>query len=303
MKQQKFSGVGVALVTPFRNKDVDYPALERIIEHVIQGGVDFIVSLGTTGEAVTLSSDECRRVLDFTIEKVDGRLPLVAGLFGSNYTEKLVRSIKEYRFDGIDAIMSSSPAYSKPPQEGIYQHYMAVADASPVPVIIYNVPGRTGSNVLPQTVLRLAEASEQFIAVKEASGDLVQAMKILKNRPEHLLVLSGDDPLCLSMTACGGDGVISVIANAYPAEFSEMIRAVRSGDLKTAQAINLALLDIHPWLYVEGNPVGIKAAMEILGFCNREVRIPLTPLSPEPYQKLKTEMEKAARYLEAHKVG
>ena len=171
------------------------------------------------------------------------------------------------------------------------------------PVIIYNVPGRTGSNVLPQTVLRLAEASEQFIAVKEASGDLVQAMKILKNRPEHLLVLSGDDPLCLSMTACGGDGVISVIANAYPAEFSEMIRAVRSGDLKTAQAINLALLDIHPWLYVEGNPVGIKAAMEILGFCNREVRIPLTPLSPEPYQKLKTEMEKAARYLEAHKVG
>lgn len=303
MKQQKLSGVGVALVTPFRNKDVDYPALERIIEHVIQGGVDFIVSLGTTGEAVTLSSDECRRVLDFTIEKVDGRLPIVAGLFGSNYTEKLVRSIKEYRFDGIDAIMSSSPAYSKPPQEGIYQHYMAIADVSPVPVIIYNVPGRTGSNVLPQTVLRLAEASEQFIAVKEASGDLVQAMKILKYRPEHLLVLSGDDPLCLSMTACGGDGVISVIANAYPAEFSEMIRAARAGDLKTAQTINLALLDVHPWLYVEGNPVGIKAAMEILGFCNREVRIPLTPLTPEPYQQLKTEMERAARYLEAHKVG
>lgn len=303
MKQQKLSGVGVALVTPFRNKDVDYPALERIIEHVIQGGVDFIVSLGTTGEAVTLSSHECRRVLDFTIEKVDGRLPIVAGLFGSNYTEKLVRSIKEYRFDGIDAIMSSSPAYSKPPQEGIYQHYMAIADVSPVPVIIYNVPGRTGSNVLPQTVLRLAEASEQFIAVKEASGDLVQAMKILKYRPEHLLVLSGDDPLCLSMTACGGDGVISVIANAYPAEFSEMIRAARAGDLKTAQTINLALLDVHPWLYVEGNPVGIKAAMEILGFCNREVRIPLTPLTPEPYQQLKTEMERAARYLEAHKVG
>ena len=303
MKQQKFSGTGVALVTPFRNKDVDYPALERIIEHVIHGGVDFIVSLGTTGEAVTLSSDECRRVLDFTIEKVDGRLPIVAGLFGSNYTEKLVRALKEYRFDGIDAIMSSSPAYSKPPQEGIYQHYMAVADASPVPVIIYNVPGRTGSNVLPQTVLRLAEASEQFIAVKEASGDLVQGMKILKERPEHLLVLSGDDPLCLSMTACGGDGVISVIANAYPAEFSEMIRAARSGDLKTAQTINLALLDIHPWLYVEGNPVGIKGAMEILGFCSREVRIPLTPLSPEPYQKLKIEMEKAAKYLEVNKVG
>lgn len=297
MKQQKFSGVGVALVTPFRDQEIDFSALANIIEYVVQGGVDFIVSLGTTGEAVTLSTDECRQVLDFTIEKVDGRLPIVAGLFGGNYTEKLVRSIKEYRFDGIDAIMSSSPAYSKPPQEGIYQHYMAVAEASPLPVIIYNVPGRTGSNVLPETVLRLAEASEQFVAVKEASGDLVQGLQLIKNRPEHLCVLSGDDPLALSLTACGGDGVISVIANAYPAAFSDMIRAVREGDLATAQAINLALLDVHPWLYVEGNPVGIKAAMENMGFCRREVRTPLAPLSDDAYRQLQLEMEKARQLL------
>lgn len=303
MKQHKLSGTGVALITPFRNGIVDYPALQQVIEHVIQGGVDFVVSLGTTGEAVTMSTKECRKVIDFTIEKVEGRVPIVAGLFGGNYTEKLVRSIKEYQFDGVDAIMSSSPAYNKPPQEGIYQHYMAIAEVSPVPIIIYNVPGRTGSNVLPETVLRLAHASEQFIAVKEASGDLIQAMKILKNRPDHLLVLSGDDPLSLSLTACGGDGVISVIANAYPAEFSDMIRAARTGDFKAAQAINLALLDVHPWLYVEGNPVGIKAAMEILGFCRREVRIPLTPLSKEPYQRLVQEMEKASKLLLNNPVG
>ena len=192
MRQPPFSGAGVALVTPFKeNKAIDYPALEKLIEFVINGGIDFIVSLGTTGEAITLSSRECREVLDFTIKVANGRLPIVAGLFGSNYTEKLVNSLKSYNFDGIDAIMSSSPAYSKPSQEGIYQHYMAAAEASPVPIIIYNVPGRTSSNVAAATTLRLAHASDKFIAVKEASGDLVQAMKILKDKPEHLQVARG----------------------------------------------------------------------------------------------------------------
>lgn len=292
MKQQKFRGTGVALITPFIDGKVDYAALGRIIDYVIEGGVDFLVSLGTTGEAVTLSSRECREVFDFTIEKVRRRVPIVAGLFGSNYTEKLVEGVRNYDLEGFDAIMSSSPAYNKPPQEGIYRHYMALAEVSPLPIIIYNVPGRTGSNVLPQTVLRLAEASDKFIAVKEASGNLVQAMEILKYKPDDFLVLCGEDPLTLPMTAAGGDGVISVIANAYPAQFSEMVRAVLRNDLATARKLNLDLLDVHPWLYCEGNPIGIKAAMEILGFCRRDVRIPLVPLTEKNYQNLKREMEK-----------
>lgn len=296
MKQQKFRGTGVALVTPFKNKAIDYPTLEQIIEHVIAGGVEYIVSLGTTGEAITLTSQECRDVLDFTIKTVAKRVPIVAGFFGGNFTDALVTKIQNYNFEGIDAIMSSSPAYSKPSQEGIFQHYMAIAKVSPIPIIIYNVPGRTSSNVLPDTVLRLAHASEKFVAVKEASGDVVQAMKILKNRPEHLLVLSGDDPLTLPIIASGGDGVISVIANALPAQFSDMVRATLAGDLDTARRLNLELLDVHPWLYTEGNPAGIKAAMEILGLGSKEVRIPLTSVSDPTYQALKRELEKVSRF-------
>lgn len=292
MKQHKFSGTGVAIITPFRNQAVDYSALEDIIEFVIQGGVDFIVSLGTTGEAITLTAKECREVFDFTLRTVAGRKPLVAGLFGSNWTSMLVDRIQNYNLEGFDAIMSSSPAYSKPPQEGIFRHYMAIAEVSPVPVIIYNVPSRTGSNVKPETVLRLAEASNKFVAVKEASGDLVQAMQLLKNRPDHLLVLSGDDVLTLPMLACGADGVISVIANVFPQQFSSMVRCGLSGDFYTAAQIHADLLDVHPWLYCEGNPVGIKAAMEIRGLCTKEVRLPLVELSDSSYQRLKIEMDR-----------
>ncbi|MCO6492804.1 MAG: 4-hydroxy-tetrahydrodipicolinate synthase [Phaeodactylibacter sp.] len=293
MRQPPFSGAGVALVTPFKeDKAIDYPTLEKLIEFVIEGGVDFIVSLGTTGEAITLSSQECRDVLDFTIKIVNGRLPVVAGLFGSNYTEKLVNSLKAYNFDGIDAIMSSSPAYSKPSQEGIYQHYMAVADASPVPIIIYNVPGRTSSNVSAATTLRLAHASDQFIAVKEASGDLAQAMKILKDKPARFQVWSGDDPLTLPLIACGATGVISVIANAFPEQFSGLVHAAMDGDFGEARRLNNLLLDIHPWLYADGNPSGIKAAMEILGLCRQELRIPLTPVTEATYERLKKEVGK-----------
>ncbi len=292
MKQHKFRGTGVALITPFNHKAIDYPALERCIEHVIQGGVEYIVSLGTTGEAITLTAQECRDVLDFTIKTVAGRVPIVAGFFGSNFTEALVTKIQNYNFDGIDAIMSSSPAYSKPSQEGIFQHYMAIEKISPLPIIIYNVPGRTSSNVQPNTILRLAHASEKFVAIKEASGDVVQAMKILKNRPEHLLVLSGDDPLTLPIIASGGDGVISVIANALPTQFSDMVRAALHNDLDTARRLNLSLLDVHPWLYTDGNPAGIKAAMSMLGLCNNELRIPLTPVSDATYEGLKKELEK-----------
>lgn len=299
MKQHKFSGTGVALVTPFhQDYSIDYPTLGHLIDHVIEGGVDYIVSLGTTGEAVTLSPQECREVFDYTIERVNGRCPLVAGLFGSNYTYKLVEAVKSYNFEGFDAIMSSSPAYNKPPQEGIFRHYMALAEASPLPIIIYNVPGRTGSNVEPDTILRLAHASEKFVAVKEASGDLTQGMKIIKDRPDHLAVLSGDDPTALSLMANGGDGVISVIANLYPEHFSSMTQAALSGDFKTAAKLNLDLLDLHPYLYVEGNPVGVKAAMEIKGLCSGQVRTPLVPLSEQYRKQLRVEMAKVPTLLE-----
>ncbi|PHN04366.1 4-hydroxy-tetrahydrodipicolinate synthase [Flavilitoribacter nigricans] len=298
-KLRPFSGTGVALITPFRNYAIDYPALGEIINFVIDSSVDYVVSLGTTGEAITLSSLECRQILDFTIEQVDGRVPVVAGYFGSNYTEKLVNSVREYNFDGVDAIMSSSPAYSKPPQEGIYRHYMQLAEASSRPIIIYNVPGRTASNVTANTILRLARASEQFVAVKEASGDLVQATKILKERPDHLTVLSGEDPLTLPMIGAGADGVISVIANVFPAHFSEMVRAALAGDFARARQLNFDLLDVHPWLYIENNPVGIKAAMEIAGLCSKEVRIPLVSLSDPNYLQLKAAMDRVPEFRKA----
>ncbi|WP_421946500.1 4-hydroxy-tetrahydrodipicolinate synthase [Phaeodactylibacter xiamenensis] len=294
MKQQlQLSGTGVALVTPFRNKAIDFPALARLIEHTIQGGVDFIVSLGTTGEAITQSSEECREVLSFTVREVNGRVPVVAGLFGSNYTEKLVNALKTYDFEGIAAIMSSSPAYSKPSQEGIYQHYMAVAEASPVPVIIYNVPGRTCSNIEAETTLRLAHSSDRFLAVKEASGDLAQAISILKDKPAHFQVWSGEDPLTLPMIACGATGVISVIANAFPQPFSSMVRHARAGELQAARKWNDLLHDIHPYLYVDGNPSGIKGALEMIGICSKETRIPLVPLTDQTYQELHRVIEKA----------
>ena len=291
---RQFRGTGVAVVTPFfENGKIDYATLEKILEYQIEGGVDYIVSLGTTGEAVTLSSKECLEVFDFTKKVINGRKPIVAGLFGRNDTAALIEKIKEFKFDGFAGVLSSSPSYSKPTQEGIFQHYMAVEKVCPLPIIIYNVPGRTSSNVNAQTINRLAHASEKFVAVKEASGNVVQGMEIIKNRPDHFSVLSGDDPTCLPLIACGGDGVISVIANAYPHAFSNMVNAALNGDLKTANQMNTALLDLHQWLYCEGNPVGIKGAMELLGFGKRTVRLPLVQLSETNLANLKKEMEKA----------
>ncbi len=297
MKPQ-FRGTGVAVITPFLSDgNVDFDALEKILEYQIEGGVDYIVSLGTTGEAITLSSDECLSVLNFTKKIVQERVPIVAGLFGRNDTRALVERIKSFDFDGIAGILSSSPAYNKPTQEGIFQHYMEIAKVSPVPIIIYNVPGRTSSNVDAETIVRLANASEKFAAVKDASGDLVQGMKTIKNKPAHFSVLSGDDPTCLPLLACGGDRVISVIANAFPREFSTMVNSGLEGDLKTANFINEALLDIHQWLYCEGNPVGIKGAMELLNFCQRDLRLPLVKLSDANLENLKLEMDRAKKIL------
>ena len=301
MNYQYFIGTGVALITPFTMKSskeiIDYPALERIIEHVLNGGVNYIVSLGTTGEAITLSSRECQNVLDFTLKQVNGRVPVVAGWFGSNSTEHLLERLKNVNLKGCAAVLSSSPAYNKPTQEGIYQHYLKASKISPIPIILYNVPSRTASNVAPETLVRLANASPLFVGVKEASGNLVQAQYILKHRPtEDFLVISGDDQITLGMIACGGDGVISVIANSHPKEFSGMVQAALKGDYQTAQFLNHQLHDIHPLLYAEGNPVGIKAAMAIKGLCDNVVRLPLAKMSEGNYAKLKIEIEKAAAY-------
>ncbi|MFK7809431.1 MAG: 4-hydroxy-tetrahydrodipicolinate synthase [Saprospiraceae bacterium] len=285
------SGTGVALITPFRNGVVDFPALKNIIEFVTDSGVDYLVSLGSTGESVTLSMDECRAVIDFTLEVNDGRLPVVVGMFGHNNTKQLVERFQNFDFKGIDAVLSSSPSYNKPTQEGIFQHYVAVAEVSPVPIIIYNVPSRTGSNVAPETVVRLAKADTKFIGVKEATGDIVQTSHIIKNKPEHFLVLSGDDPTALASVACGGDGLISVIANCLPYETSQMVHQALNNNITSAQQYHLQLLNMHHWLYLEGNPVGLKAAMEIQGLCTREVRLPLVPFSEKYMESLKAEME------------
>lgn len=277
--QASLRGTGVALVTPFKNGQVDWEALERVIEYVIEGGVEFLVSLGTTGESSTTTDDEHRQILDFSIKINRGRLPFVAGIFGGNNTAAVVEKLRSFNFNGIDAILSSNPAYNKPGQEGIFQHYMALAEASPRPIIIYNVPSRTSSNMTAETTLRLAHASDKFIAVKEASDDIYQIMKIIKGRPEGFLVLSGDDFMTLPVIATGGDGVISVIANCSPRPFTDMVRAALRDEMSEARQLNLKLLDLYKQLFVEGNPVGIKAAMEIRGLCTREVRLPLVPMT------------------------
>ena len=295
MRYQQFKGTGVALITPFlADTTIDWESLERCIEHVITGGVEYIVSLGTTGEAITLTSRECQQVFDFTVDKSKGRVPVVAGWFGANSTSHLLERLKNVDLRRAEAILASSPAYNKPSQEGIYLHYMEVAKASPVPVILYNVPSRTSSNVAPETIVRLSHASEKFVGIKEASGNLVQAQYIIKHRAsEDFLVLSGDDQITLGMIACGGDGVISVIANSHPAEFSGMVRAALKNNFAQARVLNNLLHDIHPLLYCEGNPVGIKAAMDIIGLCENYLRLPLTPMGKSNYDKLALEIQKA----------
>ena len=262
MKDQRFIGTGVAIITPFKDNEVDYPSLANIIDHVINGGVNYIVALGSTGETATLNEAEARDILDFCIKHINNRVPLVAGNFGGNDTKELVKKIKDYNFDGVAAILSSSPAYIKPSQEGIYRHYMALAEVSPVPIIIYNVPGRTRSNIEWETTVRLAEASKNFVGIKEASGDLIQTTRIIKNKPDHFIVTSGDDEVALAMTAVGGDGVISVMANALPKAFSQMINFALDQDYYAARSLNFKTYDLHKWLYVEGNPVWVSVQMK-----------------------------------------
>lgn len=283
----KFKGTGVAIVTPFNtDKSVDYIALEKLVNHLISNGIDYLVVQGTTGESVTLSKQEKEETLAFVIKINDGRLPIVLGI-GGNCTASVVEAFKSTDITGVDAILSVSPYYNKPTQEGIYQHYKAIAEVSPLPIILYNVPGRTSSNVLPETTLRLANDFDNIIAVKEASGNLEQSMEIIKNKPANFLVISGDDALTLPMIASGGNGVISVIANAFPKGFSDMVSAALNNDMETARALHYKYFEMIHYLFVEGNPAGVKAALKELAIMNDTVRLPLVTVSNETNNKIK----------------
>lgn len=284
-------GTGVAMVTPF-NEDgtIDFDGLERLTEHLITGGVEYLVVLGTTGESVTLTKQEKEDVLDCVVSANDGRLPVVLGVGGNN-TTAVCNQLKSLDTTGLTAILSVSPAYNKPTQEGIYAHYQAISDCSPLPIILYNVPGRTGSNMTAETTLRLAHGFENIVAIKEASGSLDQCMRILKDRPDDFMVISGDDNFSLPLIACGGDGVISVVGNAMPREYSELIRASLAGDLKKARFHQYQLFDLVNLLFAEGNPGGVKCALKILGICEEHMRLPLVPVS----EKLRLQIGQAVR--------
>lgn len=281
----KFQGTGVAIITPFSDYDVDHDMLKNVVDHTINGGVNYIVALGSTGEAATISPQESRAVLDTVINQANARVPVVAGNFGGNNTKAIVDQISEYNFDGIHAILSASPAYNKPSQKGIYEHFTAIADASPVPVILYNVPSRTGSNVTASTTIKLSH-HPNIIGIKEASGDLAQAKDIIRSSAKEFFVTSGDDVLAPAIIQAGGVGVISVLANAFPSDFSTMISHFINRNSKEGTILEDKLYDFHDCMYCEGNPSGLKTAMEILGICNAEVRLPLTKVSPDLYRKL-----------------
>lgn len=278
MIQDKLKGTGVALVTPFAsNLDVDYDGLRQLLDFTIAGGVEYLVVNGTTGESVTTTTEEKAAILAFVKQHVNSRVPLVYGLGGNN-TREVLEAIQKTDLEGIAAVLSVSPYYNKPSQQGIIQHYTQIADACPVPVILYNVPGRTGSNMAPETTVRLA-AHKNIVGIKEASGNLEQCMYISKHKPADFLLISGDDMLTLPMLTSGAVGVISVLANAFPEKFSNMVRLGLSNQFKEAADLLFDFVDINPMMYEEGNPVGVKALLERFGVCGGAVRLPLVEAS------------------------
>ena len=278
MIREKLRGTGVALVTPFTKElAVDYDALRKLLDFVLDGGVNYLVVNGTTGESVTTTTAEKAEILSFVKQHVNGRVPLVYGLGGNN-TQQVLETLKSTDLSGITAILSVSPYYNKPSQQGIYQHYLQIANASPVPVILYNVPGRTGSNITAETTIKLA-VHENIIGTKEASGNLEQCMYIAKHKPEGFMLISGDDLLTVPMAAFGAEGVISVLANAFPGKFSNMINLALEHKFKEATELLHGFVDINPLMYEEGNPVGVKAVLERFGVCQPSVRLPLMEAS------------------------
>lgn len=275
--QNKFLGTGVALITPFKGDlSVDHDALAGIVENNIQNGVEYLVISGTTGESVTITKTEKKEIVQTVSKANKGRVPMVLGIGGNN-TAAIIEEIQSTDLSIFDAILSVSPYYTKPTQEGIYQHFKAVAAACPIPVILYNVPGRTSSNILPETIVRIAKDCENVIAVKEASNNVGQYLKLLKIKPKDFMVISGDDDLALATTLAGGSGVISVIGQAFPKEFSEMIRLGLEGKAKESYVLHYKLMDATSGIFSENNPSGIKGLLNVLGFCNDTVRLPLVP--------------------------
>ncbi|HVV56203.1 MAG TPA: 4-hydroxy-tetrahydrodipicolinate synthase [Mucilaginibacter sp.] len=296
----RFFGTGVAMVTPFlADGQVDYPGLSSLINYLIEGGVEYLVSLGTTGESATLSKDEKKKVFAHTAEVNKGRVPLVAGLAGNN-THEVVESIRHFDADGYSAILSASPYYNKPTQEGIYQHYKAIAEAAPLPVILYNVPSRTGSNIAAETTTRLAHDFKNIIGIKEASGNFDQLNQIMRDKPENFLVISGDDPISLPMISMGAAGVISVVGNALPRQFSDMIRLCLDGNFKAAQKDHFEFIEFTRMMFAEGNPAGVKTALKYLGVCGDTVRLPLVQVSSSLAGKIAKETQKLTKQVLAH---
>jgi 4-hydroxy-tetrahydrodipicolinate synthase len=274
-----YQGTGVALVTPFKqDKSVDFPALKKLVEHVIDGGVDFLVVMGTTAESVTLDDDEKTAVLNYIADINDKKLPIVLGMGGNN-TKSLTAKIKQSDLSHVDALLSVVPYYNKPSQEGLYQHFKQVAESTDKDIILYNVPGRTGKDMASDTTLRLARDFDNIVAVKEASGDFDKAMDIIINKPEGFQVLSGEDPVSLPLISLGMSGVISVVANAYPYEWSEMVKATRHGNLNEARLLHYVLIKMIRLMFAEGNPVGVKSCLAQLGIIENYLRLPLVPAS------------------------
>ena len=286
MAQNKFKGLGIALVTPFKaNGDIDYEALTRLVEYQLQNGVDFLCIMGTTAETPCLSADEKRKLKELLVERVAGRVPLLMGCGGNN-TAAVVAELKANNWSGIDGVLSVCPYYNKPSQEGLYQHFKAVAEASPIPVVLYNVPGRTGVNMSAETTLRLARDFENIVAIKEASGNITQMDDIIKNKPDNFDVISGDDGITFPLITLGAVGVISVIGNALPAEFSRMVRMALNGDYEHARVIHHKFTELFKLLFIDGNPAGVKAMLHAMGMIENQLRLPLVPTRLTTMEKI-----------------
>lgn len=286
-----FKGTGVALVTPFHKQGtIDFGSLEKLIEHCVSGGVNYLVVQGTTAETATLTREEKLALAQFVVDTVDKRLPLVMGLGGNN-TQEIVNILRTHSFEGFDAILSVTPYYNKPQQRGLYLHYKSIAVVSPLPIIMYNVPSRTSVNMKAETTLELAADFDNIIGIKEASGNMEQIMDILRQKPKDFLVISGDDLLTMPLLSMGCDGVISVVANAYPAEFSTMVQLGLKGDVKKAREIHFKLTEFTKALFADGNPAGIKAALEIKGLISNNLRLPLVKIEKPLYNQISALMQ------------
>ncbi|MBO5225734.1 MAG: 4-hydroxy-tetrahydrodipicolinate synthase [Parabacteroides sp.] len=287
MADINLKGMGVALITPFKeDESVDYEALGKLVDYQLQNGTDYLVVLGTTAETPTLTEEEKKNIIDLVVTKVNGRIPIVLGV-GGNCTRAIVEKLKNDNFDGIDAILSVVPYYNKPSQEGIYQHYKAIAEATTLPIVLYNVPGRTGVNMTAETTLRIAREFKNVIAIKEASGNITQMDDIIKNKPKDFSVISGDDGITFPLITLGAVGVISVIGNAFPREFSRMVRLALAGDYDNARTIHHSFTELFNLLFVDGNPAGAKSMLNAMGFIENKLRLPLVPTRITTFEKIR----------------